>query len=262
MFRNLLSLALMVMTAGCYTSSSTGQDIGGDPAADQPADHMTDTPPDTDIAQEAPVECVTPAGIEVEFTLEPSTDPRTNMPCTVLSVVSEAAGERIIQLDCGSSGQYTLSIHASEEYALMLWEGEEVELSYMSESPWWVNRWFQLTGSGSFILAGIDADRLYPPSYDPHLMYAPLTLGTAGSDCPPQTESCYTGTRIGVHAVHWEGVETTVLGGTRGSIIIGDEVASSIYTLLVQTAVSREDFQCTDIPSEWYTLLITLFAGD
>jgi hypothetical protein len=248
MIRRMIALALISMNAGCYASSSTGRDTGGDT--------------DADLAEEAAIECMPPAGIEAWFALEPSTVPRATMECTVLAVVSEAVGERIIELDCGYDGPFTLTIRASQEVPLMLWEGNQVLLTYVSESPWWINRWFQMTGMGDFILAGIDADRLYPPGIDPDLMYAPLTLGTARSDCPPEAEYCYTSRRVGVRAVHPEGVETTVPGGTRGSIVIGDEIASSIYTLFVQTAVTREDFLCTDIPSEWYTVLITFFAGD
>jgi hypothetical protein len=149
--------------------------------------------------------------------------------------------------------EHRLDLWSNPPVWLLLSEGDEVQLRYVAQTIWWINRFFTLRhAGGTLILAGADADRLAPEGTTPAEFYDPLSPSVVSGICPVLPDDCGDGQRQGIEFTYG-GVTTTVLDGNSGSA--GMMVS---YMAIVQRAHRYETMNCDDVPDSFYSVLFAV----
>lgn len=242
----------------CYNSSNKN-------SFDGISDILTDEKSDIEITEEEiESNCPPGEGINFNFTIE-SPQNYISKNCIISSLIGENNDKKIIELDCEIEDKIKITLEnlsTNDYFNIMLFQGENVYFRLLIDRPWWENIWFTISDlTDNIIIGGIDADSLYPYQHE-EILFNPLSLSSSTLNCEPTIDYCYKSVITAVRVVHSSGIETLVPDSSKGTITIGDEIASSIYYIYVDQAVRRYDFECTDIPSAWYKILISFIPGD
>jgi hypothetical protein len=258
-----LALWLAAMCSAC--SSATPADGDGDVDGDADgdvdgdADGDVDGDADGDVDGDADVVPCWPgtAGISATWSVDGGgfVEADLDTPCRIAGL---HAGDAVqtLRLECGTGGmmeEHLLELRTNPPPWLLLSEGDEVQLRYVAQPIWWVNRFFTLRhAGGSLILAGVDADRLAPDGTTPAAFYDPLAPSVVSGFCPALAEDCGEMERQGIEFTYG-GVTAIVLDGNTG--YAGMMVS---YMAIVERAHRYETMTCDDVPDSFYSVLFAV----
>ena len=253
------ALTLAMPLPGCGSSTGVDGDADADADGDTDVDADADVDADTDAdADGDEVPCV-PAGGIVSASWSVDSDELgeadIDTPCRIAEFTY---GDVIVtlRLECGTGGvmeEHRLDLWPNPSVWLLLTEGDEVQLRYVAQPIWWINRFFALRhAGGSLILAGVDADQLAPDGTTPAEFYDPLAPSVVSGICPVLAEDCGDDQRQGIEFTYG-GVTTTVLDGNSGSA--GMMVS---YMAIVERAHRYETMTCDDVPDSFYSVLFAV----
>ena len=268
----LVLVAACILLAGCHESLGLVGDARTeallDPAVDPGWDPGYDIAPepawDVGVDSEPPPPCPPPNpppdGPAPYWEIDEMTwppDTGFTLRCNVVDVWEDDRSFTV-NLSCpGPSGElheHSLTMSAEAPFWLYISPGEEVVLEYMSETPWWINRWFALRYAwGRLIVAGVDADRLMPEGADPDDWFHPLGVEVIERGwCPPETTMCGTIVRRGLE-VAWGGITAEFVDRTYGSMGFMESVQ-----VLAGKNHRYTDMDCDDVPDEWVSALFVM----
>jgi hypothetical protein len=227
--------------------------------ADADADGDTDVDADADVdADGDEVPCVPASGsVSASWSVDSDElgEADIDTPCRIAEFTY---GDVIVtlRLECGTGGvmeEHRLDLWPNPPVWLLLTEGDEVQLRYVAQPIWWINRFFALRhAGGTLVLAGVDADQLAPDGTTPAEFYDPLAPSVVSGICPVLAEDCGGGQRQGIEFTY-DGVTTTVLDGNSGSA--GMMVS---YMAIVERAHHYETMNCDDVPDSFYSVLFAV----
>jgi len=264
-----VSLALALCLAGCYSSSTkfhgdAGSDPGADTHVDPGIDPWTDTwtdpgydtgyDPGSDSTTVCPPPDPPPDGPEISWVVDGSYSEEGAflLRCQVDSFASGDDGTTAIGLTCPSSSgtieRHTVEITSWPSLYVYLLEGEWVELEYVAEPIWWVNRWFAIRSEGGdIVVAGVDAERLYP---DPgSWFYGNIDLFMMYGICENVSADCGVYERLGILV---ELGDAGQIVHDRTHAVVGEMVGVQV---MVGEASSYVEMWCEDYPYEWVSAL-------
>jgi hypothetical protein len=249
------ALTLAMPFPGCGSSTSVDSDADADADGDTDVDADADADFDAD-GDEVP--CVPASGsVSASWSVDGDElgEADIDTPCSIAEVTY---GDVIVtlRLECGTGAvieEHRLDLWPNPSVWLLLTEGDEVQLRYMAQPIWWINRFFTLRhAGGTLILAGVDADQLAPEGTTPAEFYAPLAPSVVSGICSVLAEDCGDVQRQGIQFAY-DGSTTTVLDGNSGSA--GMMVS---YMAIVERAHRYETMNCDDVPDAFYSVLFAV----
>lgn len=195
--------------------------------------------------------------VEIAFSLDP--DPGLEgftATCTVGALTREGNGTRV-ELSCtdevGMERSHVLAWEANPGADVLLHEGTEVELEWVVEPVFWINRWFALRhgSDGRLIAAGALGSSLNPPAESINAFLGGPEVDLVEGACDPEPDDCGPVERVGLDLVY-DDVTVRVFDHQSGSAGQLDA-----YRLTLQAAEHQEDAGvCSDLPGRWYQFLI------
>ncbi len=258
----LLTLALAVTsacgpsvgTSGSGSGSGSGGSTGASGGTSGGSTGSSGTTGGTTGGQTCPP--ITPEVITADFTVNPEPSEGVDtLSCVVLSVTNEQTSTTL-ELTCGGppdAPQVTLTYGALVHTPPALIEGDGVTLSVAVDTPFWMNRWFALFRSGGaeseLLAAGIRADRLDPPGMTfGEFLQGAADLATVDGLCPDEPGDCGKQRRLAL--------DLTAAGETTRVVSPGDGVAGGLALLVEFATLNVPPIQCSDLPGEWFDLVI------
>ncbi|WAS92596.1 hypothetical protein [Nannocystis punicea] len=182
-------------------------------------------------------------------------------PCTV-DTATESPPERTIAFDCtidGAAQEVHLAFTRAPFPAQVFFPGQEVQLEYRSEQPFWLNQWFSLRAAFDptrMILGGASADRLVPDGATAEEFYA-TPIAVEDGLCEPGDAQCGLSERLAL-AVTWLEVTIEVFDGQHGSL---DNLPGSYRVWLENAERAVEPGMCDDNPPAWFQALMEMHIG-
>ncbi len=247
-------------SAGGTASTSTTATPQGTETGDE-----TGTPPmlTTGTDTGAPG-CPAPEPVTASFVVTPDQD--IDAICAVVGFNS-LDGVTQVALDCADM-PVTLDIEKPSGSVIPgLVMGEAVQVRYITDPIFWINRWLAVsTAQGevdALILGGVAGSALDPPGMTIDTLFAsgsgqPL-LAAVESTCEPVAELCGPEDRLALEMTILGGVTTQVLDASVGQVSAGP----GGYELSVNSAIDRPfSNDCDDLPPAWFQFLVVGFGGD
>lgn len=143
-----------------------------------------------------------------------------------------------------------VELQAAPALSLPLAEGDEVTLRYVFEGPFWVNTYLRVDRPDvGHVFTLVEGDSMLPP---PKFAFAwPFEVTVLADVCPVHEVSCGTAERLGLEVRLDDGTSRRVVDSTYG--IFDDPERTQIW---VAEATRMHDVQCTDLPREWFRVLL------
>ena len=156
-----------------------------------------------------------------------------------------------ISLDCPDAPlPITIDIAAEPAISTELGLGDQLELRYVYDGPWWFNLYLRLDrmGGTGHVLTLVDGDALTPPA--PVEFDLPLPITPRADLCARTSEFCGERERYGLEVEVDEALHT-VLDGHHATL--GPPPGIDVW---VSEAGELHEISCTDTPTHWYEILI------
>lgn len=272
-------LIVLISTTGCYSSVSfvgdagtdatvdtttePGHDTWADPdtAVDTIPDTHADPPRDTWTDVPPPPDCPPPPpdGSWMSWTVDddyPYEEVEIDLPCTVEEVMYEEDGSTVIILTCGTGGMmevHHVQIASNPVTWPALWPGQEVQLRFVADPIWWINRWMTIRGlGGELLLAAVDADAITPYGTSTSEWYGELGVEVVGGVCEPYDDYCGIHERQALFVSYHDSGEL-VYDGYSAWLGWFDTVF-----VFVGTAGAYHEIWCEDMTDAWYSAIFAV----
>lgn len=237
-------------------TSTTGDPTTGDPTTSSSPTTTGATTGDP-LCEEPDAEPL-PASWSLGFEIDPQGD--LLLTCTVSAVLYEEP-KATVDLDCVGDGGAQLAqlVFSRTPYpSQVFWVGQQIELDYRVEWPFWTNQWFAIRDDATpprMILAGVSADRLAPPGATAEAFYD-TPLEVVHDLCAAERYACGTRERLALD-ITWLGITVRVFDGQFGA----NSNLPGTYSLWLKQAVRMNGDACDDTRPEWYEALMQLSIG-
>ncbi len=260
------SLSLIcLLTSACQIRivDDGDDDVGesGDTSDDatESSDDSTDATDETETSEtdtdtsgdQCPPPPESPATFEYEIDLGDDLDPFNTDIDWTCTVTQAGVGEGLdVTLDCPEAlGAVHVSVVADPSFLPPIDTGATVQLSYVSEGPWWYNVRLRLDLEGfGHLLTLIDGDSIEAP--EPFTFELPYPVEVVTGLCETSPGGCGDVERLGLRFTI--NSETSDLYDPYYAILGGDP-GTEVW---VAQATRLYDVQCTDTPDDWYRVLI------
>jgi len=293
----ILLVSCMMFAAGCYASSSresdsasderidpvidshTEAELTSDVLFDYPPDHAPDVPPDIpwdprpdrppdihpDYPPDIPPICEEPEEIWISWMIDGTVWPWEPVDiyerCRFDYLLHEEEGHIEISMTCMAENGTIVGREIVIDTYPPTWPqispGDGIILRYVSDTPFWANRWFSLSyESGGLIMAGVDAESLDYPDVDTDDIFSPLNVSPVTGLCPLEPMDCFDRERLALDFSYLDSVARVFDHGEEWFAFF------EVYHILVENASRRVNIRCVDTPSEWYTAFIAVYMGD
>ncbi|MFY0534047.1 hypothetical protein [Nannocystis pusilla] len=207
--------------------------------------------------------CGAPDSVVAQWSLEfPGERPESvSAPCTV-ATATESPPEWFIAFDCtidGAAQEVQLAFTRAPFPGKVFFTGQEVQLEYRSEQPFWLNQWFSVRTDFDptrMIFGGVSADRLVPDGVPAEEFYS-TPIEVVDGLCEPGDAQCGLSERLAL-TVTWLEVTMEVFDSQHGSL---DNLPGSYRVWLENAERAVEPVTCDDVPPAWFQALMEMHIG-
>ncbi|MDC0670425.1 hypothetical protein [Nannocystis radixulma] len=266
------------VTTGMSDGTSTSEtDTSGVPTTGPTTTTTTDTSATTDStstteattagtdtdATTGEVVCGAPDSAVAKWSLEFQGERPASLsvPCTVDSA-TESPPEWTIAFDCtieGAAQAVHLAFTREPFPGQVFFPGQEVQLEYRSEQPFWLNQWFSIRAGFDpkrMIFGGVSADRFVPDGTSAEEFYS-TPIEVLDGLCEPSDGLCGLSERLAL-AVTWLEITIEVFDGQHGA----NSNLPGTYSVWLETAERPvEPAMCDDVPPAWFQALLEQHIG-
>lgn len=201
---------------------------------------------------------ITPEVVTASFTIDPEPPMgRTQANCVVTGLTHHPTSSAV-ELACDAPGgptPVTLTYGTIVHVEPLLSVDQPVILDTIYEPVFWINRWFALRDALGeqpwLIAAGVEASWIDPPDMTIDAFLEQPQMVVVDGVCEPVATDCGDEQRMAIdfgYADDWNQVLSP-----------GDGIAGQLggYLLALERATRIEsNFQCTDLPGEWFDLVV------